>query len=407
MKFLFVLALVIPLIISEDKLIQQDEELQEKAKLSTVSANNEFALKLYKHIASKSAQATLKKNTVVSPLSISTAFSMLALGARSSTHQEIWEALSLNNTQCGETEVHQSFSHLLQTLNKPKSDLQVRIGNAVFVDSSFKLLKSFEDDTQRYYQAEVSRVNFKHPKDVVTQINDYVKSKTEGKIEELVKDIDSDTLLLLLNYVFFKGEWERPFSRDFTRLRKFSVDDVTEVEVLFMDRIGVYPILHDTQLPCTVLELPYKGNASMIIAMAELGKIHEIEQALTIETIQRWRESMAKRRIELYLPKFSAQSSFELEEYLSDFGVKTVFKDSADFSGISQNSKLKVSKAMHKAILDVDEKGTVATATTIIELVPYSRVPSIKVNQPFIAIICDHTTGSILFMATIMNPAEK
>ncbi|KAM5129265.1 alpha-1-antitrypsin-like [Mantella aurantiaca] len=415
MKLLLILHLLIPVLMASDehKSEQSHEEVKDLKKAQAlreiVKGNTEFAINYFKHVTSVSSkdQNSPPKNVVFSPVSISSVFSMLLLGARTKTHQEIWEGLSLNNTHYEEEEVHQAYSNLLQVLNEPKSSLQVNIGNAIFLDNKVTLLKSFKDDAQRHYHAEIMQDDFLKLKEVENKINEYVKNKTEGKIEKLIGGLSKDSKMVLLNYVLFKGEWQNTFISSSTYAEHFVVDENTTVEVQMMHKRGDYKAYEDTKLPCTVVELPYKDGASMIIAIANKGKIHEVEQGLSAETIQRWRTLSKPRYVKLAVPKYSISSTIDLGKDLSEFGMKTAFTGSADFSGITHDVAFKVGKAVHKAVLDVDEKGTVAAGASALEMVPLSSIPRISVNRPFISIISEHNTNSILFMATVMNPAEK
>ncbi|KAM5129269.1 serine protease inhibitor A3L-like [Mantella aurantiaca] len=415
MKLLLILLLLIPVLMASDehKSEQSHEEGKDLKKAQAlreiVKGNTEFAINYFKHVTSVSSKDknSPPKNVVFSPVSISSVFSMLSLGARSKTHQEIWEGLSLNNTHCEEEEVHQAYSNLLQVLNEPKSSLQVNIGNAIFLDNKVTLLKSFKDDAQRHYHAEVMQDDFLQSKEVENKINEYVKNKTEGKIEKLIDGLSESSKMVLLNYVLFKGEWQNTFISSSTYAEHFFVDHNTTVDVPMMHKRGGYKAYYDTKLPCTVVELPYKDGASMIIAIANPGKIHEVEQGLSADTIQRWRTLSKPRLIDLAVPKYSISSTIDLGKDLSEFGIKTAFSGSADFSGITHNATLKVGKAVHKAVLDVDEKGTVAAGASGVEIVLRAGITMISVNRPFISIIFEQSTNSILFMATVMNPAEK
>ncbi|XP_077322816.1 serine protease inhibitor A6-like isoform X6 [Lithobates pipiens] len=417
MKFLLILLLLIPVITASDEHKSEKSDTVTKSRIETkraqalrqtVKANTEFAINFFKLLTSVSTQGadSPPQNVVFSPFSISSAFSMILLGAQKQTHQELWKGLSLNNTRCREMEVHQAYSTLLQALNSPKSSLQVNIGNTIFVDQSLTLFESFKDEVRRYYRAEIMEEDFGDLQKVENKINGYVKEKTEGKIEDLIKNLHIHTQMVLINYVLFKGEWQEPFDPDSTSVGKFFVDEDTEVDVPMMHRTGFYNIYHDTDLPCTVVELPYKDNASMIIAMAEPGKIHEVEQGFSAKTMQRWRTSFSTEYIELYVPKFSISSTIDLRGALKAFGINIAFSDEADFLGITSEVRLKVEKAVHQAVLDVDEKGTVAAAVVAIT---FRRLAfeAININRPFISIIYEHNTDSILFMATVMNPAQE
>nr|DBA14534.1 TPA: hypothetical protein GDO54_005489 [Pyxicephalus adspersus] len=346
MKFLLALLLIIPIIAASDEHKSEShedtkgEKEQKKAQVlrETVKGNTEFAINFFKHVTSSQSKDSHAENVVISPLSISSAFSMLSLGARTETHQEIWEGLRLNNTHCKEKDFHRAYSSLLQALNEPKSSLQVNIGNAVFVQDTLALRKSFEDDIQHHYHAEIKKTNFINSQEAKKEINEYVKNKTEGKIEELFEELSAQSKMVTVNYVLFRGEWQIPFHPSGTRTGKFFLDSNTTVDVQMMNHLGLYNSYHDTQLPCTVVELPYKDNASMIIAVAEPGKIHE---------------------------------------------------------------------AVHKAVLNVDEVGTVASAATGMEMIPIALFPSVMVNNPFVLVIYDKNTNTILFIGSIRDPTKS
>ncbi|XP_077322944.1 serine protease inhibitor A6-like [Lithobates pipiens] len=414
MKFLLILLLLIPVITASDehksKECHEDAEGGRKAQAlkEAVNGNTEFSFNFFKHLTSVSSQGkdSPPKNIVLSPFSISSAFSMLLLGAQSKTHQEILEGLSLNNKKSTESELHQAYSTLLRLLNEPKSSLKVDIGNALFVEKTLALLKSFEDDLKNFYHAEFMKTDFNDPNEAKKVVNEYVKNKTEGKIKELIKELPANTKLVLVNYVLFKGEWQDTFNAAFTSTWKFEVDTNTKVDVSMMSRTGQYNIYRDTKLPCTVVELPYKDNASMIIAMAEPGKIYEVEQGLSAETIQRWRTSWRKWTVILFVPKFNITSKINLKDELPKVGIKTPFTAEANLSGITRDFGLKVESAVHQAVINVEEKGTEAAAATA-ELIAVSAPPSLSIDMPFIFFMFEQTTNCILFMGRVINPTEQ
>ncbi|CAJ0968306.1 unnamed protein product [Ranitomeya imitator] len=392
---------------SEEPKKTEDGEQFKEAQSAIVTANIEFALKLFKQVASKSSRVKGSpiQNIVISPLSISTTLSTLVLGARSTTYQEILDVLNQNHTQ--EAEMHGALGHLHRTLNQPESNLQINIGNAVFVDKKMEILERFLNETEHYYQAEIVKTDFTDGPQVKGQINDHVKSKTDGKIPEVIKDLDPDTLMVLINFVLFKGEWKRPFVRLLTTNDKFIVDKDTTVNVPMMSNPGVYNIHHDKKLACTVIELPYKSEASMLLILPEEGKIHDVEEALSVDMLSRWRKSMGKCNINLHLPKFSITSSLDLKTVLSDLGMAMAFSVQANFSGMSQDVQLRVSQAVHKVILNVDNKGTEGTPFTGFGLTFFAPYPDVKVNKPFLALVIDDETNTILFMGRITNPLKK
>lgn len=170
--------------------------------LRFASSNADFAFSLYKQLASMNP----KDNVVFSPLSISTALAFLALGARNTTLTEILQGLKFNLTQTAEVDIHQGFQHLLRTLGRPSDQLQLSVGNAMFVQDNMELLTKFTSDAQGLYEAQTFVTNFQDPEAAETHINDYVKEKTQGKIVDLMKGLDSQTIMVLVNYIYFKGE---------------------------------------------------------------------------------------------------------------------------------------------------------------------------------------------------------
>lgn len=165
-------------------------------------SNADFAFRFFKHVTSDGAP----KNVLYSPSSISTAFALLTLGAQSETKSQIHKGLAFNLTEIEEKDIHEGFHHLIHTLNRPNNKAQVNTGNALFIEESRKLLPKFLEDTKAFYEADGFSANFKNPSEAEKQINLYVQNKTHGKITDAVKDLDTRTILVIINYIFFKGK---------------------------------------------------------------------------------------------------------------------------------------------------------------------------------------------------------
>nr|XP_005896277.2 PREDICTED: serpin A3-1-like [Bos mutus] len=304
------------------------------------SSNTDFAFSLYKQLALKNPN----KNVILSPLSVSIALAFLSLGARGSTLTEILEGLKFNLTEIQEKEIHHSFQHLLQALNQPSNQLQLSVGNAMFVQEELKLLDKFIEDAQVLYSSEAFPTNFRDSEAARSLINDYVKNKTQGKIEELFKYLSPRTELVLVNYIYFKAQWKTPFDPKHTEQAEFHVSDNKTVEVPMMTLDLETPYFRDEELGCTLVELTYTSNDSALFILPDEGKMRDLEAKLTPETLTRWRKSLQPRRIhELYLPKFSIKSNYELNDTLSQMGIKKIFTD-ADLSGITGTADLVVSQ---------------------------------------------------------------
>ncbi|NXK25206.1 A1AT2 antiproteinase, partial [Arenaria interpres] len=367
-------------------------------------SNADFAFRFYKHVREEVGN----KNIFFSPLSISTAFAMLSLGTRSSTLNQLHKGLAFNLTEMEEQEIHDGFQRVLQLLNDPHREVQLSMGNALFIDDRLKLLQKFLDDVTNFYYSEAISSDFQNSPEAIKEINNYIETKTHGKIVDLLKTLDPEAMMVLVNYIFFKGYWEKPFNNLFTRDDDFFLDAKNSVKVKMMHQSKAFNIHRDEKMSCWVVELPYKGNAVALFLLPDEGMMKQVEDALLKETVSNWMQSLTMRKIYLDLPKFSISGSYDVKSLFEKMGVTEVFSDQADLSGVAENTRLKVSKAIHKAVVDVSENGTEAAAVTLMEVVamsaPFPPPPHIRFNRPFLMIIVDKTTHSILFMGKIVNP---
>ncbi|NXM72180.1 A1AT2 antiproteinase, partial [Serilophus lunatus] len=370
--------------------------------LKLVPNNADFAFQFFKEITLEEPN----NNIFFSPVSISTVFAMLALGARSATQTQILEGLAFNLTEIQEKEIHEGFHNLIHMLSHPEGGVQLNMWNAVFVTEKQKPLKKFLDDAKTLYQVEAFTTNFNNPQEAEKQINDYIERKTHGKITYLVKDMDPQTVMLLASFVFFKGNWEKPFKPEHTEEKEFFVDVETTVKVPMMYQTGRFDFYFDEELSCTVVRLHYNGSATAFLVLPAKGKMKQLEQTLDKETIQDWSDHLFQRPMSLYLPKFSISGSYEISNALRKMGIVDVFTNQADLSGITGTPKLKVSKVVHKASLDVDERGTEAAAATAAEIMTDALPPTIEFNHPFLMLIFDRDTNSTLFIGKIVNPTS-
>ncbi|MBN3294909.1 alpha-1-antitrypsin homolog [Amia ocellicauda] len=366
-------------------------------------ANADFAFSLYNQL--KSRPDAESKNIFFSPLSISTALAMLSLGAKGETHAQIFQALGFGNMT--EKEVKEGFEHLLHMLKHNQKEMQLEAGNAIVLSDGFKASHQFLADAKHYFESEGFSVDFHNPEVAKKRINDFIARKTHNKITDLVQDLDPSTLMVLLNYMFFRGKWEKPFDSKLTQKSDFHVNENKTVSVDMMKRTGRYGFYYDYQNFTSVLKLPYKGSALMMIILPDEGKMEEVEGFICKEHIRRWHDSLYRSSVDLYLPKFSASATYSLKEILTEMGIVHAFDNTADFSGISEEVKLKVSKATHKAVLNVDEKGTEAAAAVHMDLMPMSLPQTMALNRPFILLILEKTTKSILFMGKITDPTAQ
>ncbi|XP_049626702.1 serine protease inhibitor A3N-like [Suncus etruscus] len=374
---------------------------------SLAHSNTDFAFSLYKLLATQKPE----NNVIFSPFSVSAALALLALGARSTTKTEILQGLKFNLTQTPEAEIHQGFQLLLSHLSRPGTHLQLNMSTAIFVDQQLHLVESFQQEAQTLYTADAFPTNFQDPPAAEKLINDYVKQKTQGKIQELVKDLDAETMMVLVNCLFFKAKWKAPFDPHDTITMNFHVNE-SRVEKVPMMTAEDTQVLYfrDEARGSTLVQLPYSDSrACALFILPDQGRMAELEAALNPSTFQHWRDSMSTRIIDLKLPKFSISGEYDLEKNLPDLGIHEVFSKQADLTGLTGSQNLHVSQVVHKARLDVAENGTEAAAATGIHLVFTSAKwdqTIVTFNRPFLVTLISEDTQGFLFLGKVANPLQ-
>ncbi|NXS38532.1 A1AT protein, partial [Pomatostomus ruficeps] len=365
-----------------------------------IPSNTDFAFQFYRQAITQESS----KNIFFSPVSISAAFALLAMGSRGTSKAQVLEGLAFNLTSIQEEAIHDGFRHLLLLLNRPGSQVQLSMGNTLFMDKHLKPKKTFLKDIKKLYRGKVVSSSFQNSTEAKKEINDYVKNKTYGNINQILEDLDPNTLMVIVNYMYFKAYWENPFNIKGTHKDYFHVNAKISVEVEMMTRDGFYKAYSDRKMSCKVVQIPYKGDVAALFILPNKGKMKQLERALTKNTVSRWERSLQRWRMELHIPKVSISGTYDLKKILMNLGVTDVFSNWADLSGITGNPDVKVSKATHKALLKIHENGTEATAASSTDFLPHSVPPIVKFNHPFLLLIVDHYTQSILFMGKIVNP---
>ncbi|NWR15293.1 A1AF antiproteinase, partial [Emberiza fucata] len=360
-----------------------------------------FACCFYKDISARENNG----NVFFSPLSISTAFAMLTLGARSDTLTQILRVLCFNPRQISENEIHEGYRQLMQVVNRRNSGLQLNMGNVLFVLDRLKPQEKFLSNLRNFYEGEAYPMNFKQANQAQIKINEYVARRTNGKIKDLVNNLDPLTEILLISYIYFNAEWEKPFDPKYTKMSKFFVDGTKVVEVPMMFGMGLFKHGYDEQLSSTVVQMDYKGGASAFFILPDRGRMRKLEKRLSCEHLSRWSTLVTKSSVNLYLPKFTLYGTYNLKDILYKMGIMDLFTDKADLSGITGQPQHRISQAIHKAVVKVDETGTEAAAATGMEIVPMSVPITVRFNRPFLMVI--NVENTILFMGKIVNPLKR
>jgi serpin B len=365
-----------------------------------VQGNNQFAFDLYARLAKEPG------NIVVSPYSISTALAMTYAGARGETATEMAKTLHYD---LGQERLHPAFADLASKLQKDDGNrpYKLHIANSLWAQKGMPFAPGFLDFCTKHYRGGFKEVDFAFASEAARkEINAWVMEKTNDKIEDLLKPgvINSQTRLVLANALYFKGTWEMPFPKENTKNGDFEIAPDQKRPVPMMSiNLGRFRYFKGDE--CQWLELPYKGKRwSMLLGLPhERGSLSTVEKSLTARDIQ---TALTKLRVHLgpvSLPRFKITKPYSLVEDLKAMGMRAAFAFNADFSGIAPG--LRITAVEHKAFIDVDEVGTEAAAATavIMELSAPPRF-SFRADHPFLFLIFDRETGTILFQGRVTNP---
>ncbi|XP_028935401.1 thyroxine-binding globulin isoform X1 [Ornithorhynchus anatinus] len=372
--------------------------------MATTNAN--FAFSLYRRLVAE----TPDRNILFSPVSISTSLAALSLGAQSASPTRVLEGLHFNLSRISEWEIREGFQRIVHILHLPTEHLELRMGNALFVDERLRPLVKSVDGAREAFAPETFPTDFTNASKAVRQIDSLVGKQTEGKIVDLVRDLAADTSAVLVSYLVFKARWKEPFDLIETRPGDFLLGEKKTVAVPMMSREAVYHRLIDEELACTALQLDYSQRALALLVLPEEGQMKRVEEALSPRTLRRWNRLLRKGMVRVFVPRFSISATYELEDFLRKMGFGDAFGTKADFPEISEQSDIKLSKALHGAVLGFTEKGTEAGATTGpssgLRSDPIGDVPCMRFNRPFLFMVLEKDTRSILFLGKITNPSE-
>jgi serpin B len=374
---------------------------------AVVEGDNTFALDLYGQLRHHDG------NLFFSPASISTALAMAYAGARGDTASEMAETLHFTLPPA---QLHPAIGALLGDLNGAHDGYQLSVANALWAQRGSTFLEDFLKIMNTDYGAGLNQVDFKTATEAARQtINRWVEQKTQDKIKDLLQPgvLQPSTRLVLTNAIYFKGDWQTQFDKAQTRTEDFHASPATTLQVPLMHREGGFNYLKDPTFQA--LEIPYKNKQlSMIIFLPnDSSGLTALEQLLTASNTQQWLRQLAPvSKVIVTIPKFKMTQEFELGGTLSAMGMPEAFTGSADFSAMTGSRDFAISAVIHKAYVDVNEEGTEAAAATAVTMralairLPDQPPPVFRADHPFVFLIRDNRSNSILFMGRVANPAN-
>ena len=369
--------------------------------------NNAFAIDFYKKVS-----AGDDDNEFFSPASIYVVFSILYEGADGNTAVQLQDVFGFEPDAAAR---YNATAHAMASLNRDDPYATLKMANALWLSDEIPVYESYQDIARQIYLADIETVNFDKDgvKETVAKINNWASNNTNGKIKKVISDgdVDKDTVMVINNAIYFKGTWVTQFPADDTAESDFWKNGAESVDTDFMNvGGGTFDYAHSNG--AQVLKMPYEGDRlSMLVILPEgLDAIGALEESLSVDMIQQWRQELRPSEIELVsIPKFNMSTNYDLKGPLQALGITDVFEESSsNLDGITDMPpRVWVSKATQDAFVNVNEEGTEAAAVTTITIksvMVSPPKPYFIADHPFLFIIQDDESGAILFMGKLSDP---
>ena len=377
------------------------------AEAKLIDADNEFGLKLLRQVRTAEGEGV---NVFISPLSVAMALGMTYNGAAGSTESAMRGTLELGELTL--EEINKSYRSAIDLLSGLDRSVRFTLANSIWYRQGLPVRQEFVDVNHEYFDAEVAALDFNAP-DAARTINDWVKEKTERRIEDIVADpIANDLVMFLINAIYFKGSWTARFDPALTQPGPFTLTAGSHIDVLMMSTNDAIDVGYFGDGSVAVVDLPYGGQAysMMIVLPAADNDLTEIIDGLDGETWRTWVEGLEANGIIITMPKFKLEYELTMNDVLKALGMGVAFDgDAADFSGIADVSpeRLYISEVKHKTFVEVNEEGTEAAAATSVGIGVTSvdpTPPHIVIDRPFVFAIRERLSGTILFLGAIERP---
>ncbi len=379
------------------KLLYEPSDLNQ----ASVEGYNRFAMKLYQQII----QTEANENLFISPISIATALSMTLNGANAETLEAMIQTLELNGMTV--EEINKSNQILINLLQYADPSIELSIANSLWMREGSEILNTFTQVIEKYYSALVQELDFSTPASA-DLINTWVNEQTQEKITQIVEHpIAEDTLLFLINAIYFKGDWTHPFDEERTYDAPFYSKDGSTSSVSMMNQNDHFDYLSSDQFEA--IRLPYGDEAwNMIVVLPnELVTLEQLQPEL-LNNMKSWTQGFTIKNGSIHLPRFQMEYELGLNDFLSALGMDIAFDpEGANFQSMgSTPPNIFIKNVKHKSYIDVNEEGTEAAAVTSVEMgVTSIMMPDFDmiVDRPFFFAIEDRLTGAIVFMGNMVK----
>ena len=387
------------------RMAKPDQAVLDAFDMTLVEKTNDFGFNLYKNLAREN------ENIMISPVSVSLAMAMVYNGANGATREDMARALNVQGLELDR--LNKNNLALLYYLTSADPELTVNIANSIWMLEDFKFSEAFVATVKNDYQAEAKKLDFADPKSADV-INKWVNDKTRGTIDQIVTPpIDSQTIMFLINAVYFKGSWTSPFETELTSEQAFNLVDGQTVTVPTMYQSGSFDYLKSSGFQA--LRLPYGEDEQMAMVLFlpdQNTSLSEFQNQLNQDNWSNWQAHFEAKAGTLMLPKFTMEYEKSLNQVLAELGMGIAFEPGkADFSGLAAAAAgdIYISNVKHKTFIQVDESGTEAAAVTSVE-VGTTSMPAydfeLNFDRPFFYAIEDSETGAIVYMGAVLDPSK-
>lgn len=379
---------------NEPKIIELNKKSAE-----IIEADQQFAFELFREVYSISEE----KNIMISPLSVSYALGMTYNGAAGATLDAFNNVLHFGGLTV--QEVNESYKDLMEQLIHLDKQVEFSIANSIWYKLGYPVLSEFISTNQDYFDAAVEELDFTDP-GAVDIINSWIESKTNDRIKEMLDQIPSNTVMYLVNAIYFNAKWKYQFDPVDTYKGKFLPGDGTDLDADFMKVNGDFSFTSNEAF--TAVELPYGDSTFSMVVMLPAGDktLDDLVDVMDVDTWNRWFETSSTINVQIELPKFTYEFKDLLNDPLINLGLGVAFGGGADFSRITPGAGLYISRVIHQTFIDVQEEGTEAAAATIVELREKAMPQPVffKANKPFLYVIKENSTSAIIFMGKVGRP---
>ncbi|XP_068939763.1 serpin I2 [Petaurus breviceps papuanus] len=367
-----------------------------------------FALDLYQTIRSSN-----EENIIFSPLGARLVLGMVQMGAKGKTQHQIRKALRLQDDLIGEE--FSALKSFLSAIQPKKQEFTFNLANALYLQEGFLVKEQYLHGNEAFFQSTVKLVDFQDAKSCAEAISTWVENKTDGKIKNMfsTEDFGPLTRLVLVNAIYFKGDWKQKFREEETQPMDFTVKDgyVTEVPMMKMHLRTKLGYFTHSQMNYQVVELPYEGNEFSLILLlpGEDVAIEELEKEISVDQIQGWLKAMREEHVEISLPRFQIEQKLDFKEVFKALNITEIFSGGCDLSGIADSSDLYISQITQKIAFVINEGGSEAAAATggQVPVIMSLERNQFVANRPFLFILKNNPTESILFMGRVTNPEAQ